>query len=655
MSLLFGRWNFDGTAVDSEYIQKVRTMLGTRAPDRITTCVKGPFVMLYAALDVTEESRREQQPAISPARAFLTWDGRLDNRTELIRRTGSLGSDCTDLQLVATCWDREGARCLDRLLGDWALSVLDYYERTLTLAKDFLGSRPLYYLRTDRYVAWSSLLDPLVLLSDERFTLCEEYLAGWLAGFPEPHLTPYMRILAVPPASFVRITRHAAITTGYFEFHPQAALRSKSDAEYEERFRGLFFQAVRRRLCCRSPVIAELSGGMDSSSIVCVADRLAATEGLRSVETVSFFDDTEPNWNEQPYFAAVEAQRNHTGFHVCVAANGRFVPERDGSFPMTPAHGARPSEAQAELSRFLAEGGFRVLLSGVGGDEFTGGVPTGMPELADLLSRGYFKEFLHRAFLWAIASHKPLIHVIGRTIRPFLPVLWVGPSAKPWPMPWLSLGFTMRNQRTFRTRTTRFRWFGPLPTFHENLRVLEAIRRQVASAERAPLSGCEKRYPFLDRDLLEFLFSVPREQLVRPGERRSLLRRALRGIVPDLVLNRSRKAFVVTGHLKALAADWDRVVALTEGMVLESRGVVDPAALRRTLKEARHGGDVPLLPAMRALRLEWWLRDSCVDRLFDIGPCGNREALLFESCVAAPSVNSRNRVSQLGNTKTERR
>lgn len=630
MSILFGRWNFDGAAVAPEYIQKARSMLETQAPASVTTCVEGPLVMLYAAQHVTAEPQREQQPAVSPAGTFLSWDGRLDNRAELIGRTGDLGSDCTDLRIVAAAWNRESVRCLKHLLGDWALSVFDYYGRTLTLAKDFLGSRPLYYFRTDRYVAWSSLLDPLVLLAGERFALCEEYVAGWIAGFPEPHLTPYSRILAVPPASFVTITSRSTSVTRYFEFQPQKVSHSKSDAEYEEHFRDLFFQAVRRCLRSPAPVIAELSGGMDSSSIVCVSDKLAATEGLRPVETVSFFDDTEPNWNERPYFAAVEAQRHHTGFHVSVATTGRFVPERDGDFPVTPARGARPSEAQAELSRFLAAGGFHVLLSGVGGDEFTGGVPTGIPELADLLSRGHPKEFLRRAFLWAMASRKPLIHVVRSTVRPFLPVFWARASANSWPMPWLRTSFAMRNQRTLRARRTRFRWLGPLPTFQENLRALDGLRRQIACAGLAPLPGCEKRYPFLDRDLLEFLFNVRREQLVRPNQRRSLLRRALRGIVPDVVLNRPRKAFVVTSYLKAIAADWDRVLELTERMVLESRGILDPAVLRRTLEEARHGGDVPLLPATRALRLEWWLRDPRIERLFDTGFRGNREALFFE-------------------------
>jgi asparagine synthase (glutamine-hydrolysing) len=651
VSVQFGLWNFDGRPVNPEYLDKVPAMFAAHSPDGVTTCVKEGFAILHGAFRVTPESRNERQPAISPAGSFLTWDGRLDNRIELLSRLDRCGPDPADLTIVATAWERAGARCLAGFVGDWSLSVLSPCERTLLLAKDFLGARPLFYLRTEQYVAWSTLLDPLVLVSGERLTLNEEYLAGWLAGFPAAHLTPYNEIRSVPPASLVRITTSTASVESYWHFESQPVSQLRSDAEYEERFRILFFDAVRRSLRSAGPVIAELSGGMDSSSVVCVADKLVASENQEPVQTVSFFDDTEPNWNERPYFAAVEALRGRAGFHLNVARDGRFVPERDGGFPVTPAHGARQSDSHAELAQLLAAGGFRVLLSGVGGDEFTGGVPTGIPELADLLRGGHLRRFLERALSWAMATRKPVLHMIGRTMQTFLSGLWVSASRKQWPMPWLTSPFVHRHRRILRARATRFRWFGPLPTFQENLLVLDGLRRQIACAGHSPTSACEKRYPFLDRDLLQFLFNVPREQLVRPSQRRSLLRRAFRGIVPDMVLDRPRKAFVVTSHLKAIAADWQNVSSLAERMVLESRQILDSAILHKTLEQARRGEDVPLLPAMRALRAEWWLRDPGIQRLFGIGTGDTFR-------VDARHQDARRRdseFSQLGNSNIERR
>jgi asparagine synthase (glutamine-hydrolysing) len=359
---------------------------------------------------------------------------------------------------------------------------------------------------------------------------------------------------------------------------------------------------------------------MDSSAIVCVADAIARNDGCPPIETVSYFDDGEPNWNERPYFTAVEAQRGRTGLHLNVAGSGRFFSERDGTFPVTPAHGSRPSEAHNRFAQYLSEGGFRVLLSGTGGDEFTGGVPTGTPELADLLSRAQLGRFLHRAFLWAMASRKPLLHEVGQVVRTFLPASWATNTVPRWPMPWLNRSFVRCNQETLTRNSTRFHWLGPLPTFQENLHALDRLRRQIACAEIPPTSFCQMRYPFLDRDLLEFLFNAPRDQLVRPNQRRSLLRRALRGIVPSVVLDRRRKAFVVTSQLKTIAAEWKSVSAVTERMVLESRDILDSAVLRQTLEKARHGDEVPLLPIMRALRLEQWLQDPEIQGLFSAPP-----------------------------------
>jgi asparagine synthase (glutamine-hydrolysing) len=618
VSLLFGMWNLDGRPVDPECVTRIMRTVEREAPDGFTIFVEGTVFMLHGASHTTEESRRERQPYSSLSGAFLMWDGRLDNGTGLRTDLDSCGPNDTALQIVSSLWERDGTHCLRNLIGDWAVAVFNRYERTLVLAKDFLGVRPLYYLRCDHYVAWSSLLTPLIALAG-KVTLCDEYVAGWLGGFPEAHLTPYREIHAVSPASFVRITRQSIHVERYWDFRPQP-VRLRSDVEYEEQFRTLFFNSVRRRLRSDTPVLAELSGGMDSSAIVCSADRLVATEGAAPVETVSLFDDNEPNWNERPFFTAVEAQRGRSGFHLDVASDGRLLPERDGGFPPTPAHGARPSAPQRHFSQFLAERGFRVLLSGIGGDEFTGGVPTAIPELADLIREGRFVALLQSSFQWSLASRKPLLQTLKRTVRSFLPTLRASRSRTQWPMPWVKPSFLKRNRRALAAPAARYHVFGPLPTFQENLHALAGLRQQIACAEMSPSPSCEKRYPFLDRDLLEFLFNVPREQLVRPNQRRSLLRRAMQGIVADVVLNRPRKAFVATSQLKAIAADWTRITRLIETMSLESRGLIDSKIIARTLDEARSGREIPLLSLTRVLRLEWWLQDPAIRRLFDRSP-----------------------------------
>jgi asparagine synthetase B (glutamine-hydrolysing) len=118
----------------------------------------------------------------------------------------------------------------------------------------------------------------------------------------------------------------------------------------------------------------------------------------------------------------------------------------------------------------------------------------------------------------------------------------------------------------------------------------------------------EKRYPYLDRDLLEFLFAIPRSQLVRPGERRSLMRRALKGIVPAEILHRRRKAYVAREPLAAIASNWTAVEQLGTSMRVAALGIVDERKFMKNLSRAREGKEVAVVAILRTLELERWLR-----------------------------------------------
>src|SRR5439155_15852820 len=135
----------------------------------------------------------------------------------------------------------------------------------------------------------------------------------------------------------------------------------------------------------------------------------------------------------------------------------------------------------------------------------------------------------------------------------------------------------------------RVKLLGPLPSFQENVGTLDGLRRQLACAALPFEPHYEKRYPYLDRSLLEFLFAIPREQLVRPAQRRSLMRRALVGIVPDEILNRKGKAFVARAPMVAISNDWAHLIEMTQNMLSSSLGIVDSERISEALQKARRG------------------------------------------------------------------
>lgn len=247
------------------------------------------------------------------------------------------------------------------------------------------------------------------------------------------------------------------------------------------------------------------------------------------------------------------------------------------------------------------------MLSGIGGDEVMGGVPTPVPELENLLAAAQFGSLAHRLKVWAIEKRKPWFYLLSEAARGFLPLVLAGVPKHIRPAPWLQADFVKRNWSSLTGYAYRTRLFGPLPSFQHNVGALDALRRQLACTALPFEHPYEKRYPYLDRHLLEFMFAIPREQLVRPTQRRSLMRRALVGIVPDEILNRKTKAFVARSPRLAISNDWARFAEIPQNMLSNLLGIVDTELISEALQNARQGSEVPIVTLMRTLSLEGWL------------------------------------------------
>ena len=454
MSVQFGTWNFDGQPSAADYIKKVSTTLAPYGPDRDGSYANGGVTMLYRAFHTTKESYDETQPEVTPFGAVITWDGRLDNRSELIAELrNGLTINSTDIAIVATAYQKSGENCFCKLIGDWALSIWNPLQRSLILAKDSIGTRHLYYYFDDKRITWCTILDPLVQFGGKKFEICEEYVARWLINrFPAADVTPYVGVQGVPPSCFVllRPGRHGTMRTitRYWDFNPNNSIRYRTDAEYQEHFRSVFGRAVQRCLRSDRPVLAELSGGMDSSSIVCTADLIMGVGAQRSgrrlpagispvecprLDTISWgtdsYEGVEPDTNDFLWISKVEQRRGRAGFHIDF---GNLEPLRtgmlerliasfdSGGFACTP-----PPKTLSRLYQLyaaqMASGGHRVTISGVGGDGATGKEPTPLPELQNLLVGARFIAFIRQLNAWAGRTAKSRRSLLWETIQEFPP------------------------------------------------------------------------------------------------------------------------------------------------------------------------------------------------------------------------------------------
>ena len=604
--------------------------LAPYGPDSIESYSEGSVKILYRAFYTTKESHFEKQPHICPSGAVITWDGRLDNRAELIgdlREFLEFGS--TDVAIVSAAYEKWGTGCLAKLIGDWAVSIWDPVYRWLVLAKDPIGTRHLYYSMDKNQVTWSTILDPLVLFADRTFAICEEYIAGWFYyQYPGASLTPYIGIHHVPPSSFVLIRAGKQSVTKYWDFDPGKTIRYRSNAEYEEHFRIVFAKAVQRRLRSDRPVLAELSGGMDSSSIVCMADTVIARGSAETprLDTVSLYDDNDPGWNDEPfYFTKVEEKRCCTGYHVDLSAQRHrqlnkvdseefFSYEAQSDrFAATPDANRGCAELFEDYIQYLRSQGYRVTLSGIAGEEATGGfVPTPRPELQNLLGRARFFTLARQLNAWAAKMRKSRFTLIWEAAQGFFTLSLAQLSQDIDPAPWFHSGFVDRNRAALFGYPCRVKLLGPLPSWQDHIHELSRVRRGMASyfgGHQLHLGLLRDiRYPYLDRDLLEFVYAIPQEQMVGVGQRRFLMKRALAGIVPADILNRKQRPAIADEPKKDISKEWPTFAQLGDQIVSSSVGIVDTDLLSEALQRARCNEKVDVDSLKRTLLLESWLR-----------------------------------------------
>jgi asparagine synthase (glutamine-hydrolysing) len=252
--------------------------------------------------------------------------------------------------------------------------------------------------------------------------------------------------------------------------------------------------------------------------------------------------------------------------------------------------------------------GYRVTLSGIGGDEPTGGgVPSSTPELQDLLATARLFTLCRQISAWAVRMRKSQISLLLKAAQGFLSVC-VDLKNEFRPASWHDVGFVRRNRTAFRGYPSRIKLFGPLPSFQDHIDKLESNRRFAAHCEFHRDLLRDIRYPYHDRDFLEFMYAIPREQIVRVGQRRSLMKRALIGIVPDEILKRKRKAFV-TPVREHSSAEWPRLkTEIGDHMASSLLGIIDSDRFAEALQNVARNEAYVIQDLKRTLTLEGWLR-----------------------------------------------
>ena len=608
MSIIFGVCKSAGDRVAEDELRSLAQSTARYALDGLFLETRDEIGMGYQHYRTHGRSNLESQPAQDAQGNLLVFDGRLDNHREISDSLMMSGEGHPDSQIVLAAFRLWRERCFARFVGDWAMALWVPAERALYLARDHAGVRTLYFKHTNNDLLWATHLETLIA-GNSSFSLEEKYVAAYLVCQSVGDLTPYQGILSVPPAHYL-VFRAGGLTR---EIHWRPVIKEKlsfsADVEYERGFLTLFRQAVERRTGREEQVLAQLSGGMDSSAIVCISDLLRREAGVASnglIDTVSYYDDSDPNWDEAPYYSCVEKRREKPGIHISLPLLGEELLPSPVPYAL-PGADMTTHKNELKFEDSVGRNGYRAILSGIGGDELTGGVPTPFPELADYLATGELSSFVKRTLAWCLIGRTPFLHMSVGTIRflaeQYLPRRGSRSTLPPWCTKKLrklicGMSGTLIAERSNHHGPPSEIWMG---------QIWQATLDSLSSAIPGYIARREYRYPYLDRDLVEFLLQVPRHRLLQPGRRRSMMRSALRDIVPPEVLNRRRKASRRRAVLIPLQNSSLRLRDLVHQSHAAAIGLIDPSAFDKTAADALRGGDQQWLHAITRLVLfELW-------------------------------------------------
>lgn len=582
-------------------------------------CVRGLEVTWHDAGSAAAMLARDEIGLEGFGPAVVLWDTylgagavRLDNRAEVAQWAVGRGPTgvLSDLALVVRAIALRGEGVIPDLLGDFAFVIWDTAMRSLVAARDAFGVKRLCYRDGPHLLAFSSRaellaegdaydIQPLV----EMIALCD----------PSPDRTVYAGVRAVPPASVVRGRAGGAGRLAVHEywsperFEPAPILAGKEEECYGT-FRALFAESVRQRLTGAPNVWSQLSGGLDSSSVVSMAQWLAqrgeVPYGVSG--TISWVYRWSTDGDEREYSDAVA---KHWGVRNEVMLNDWFWQDDGEPPPLTDEPDVEyvTWARERRTIRIIRAAGGRVLLTGLGSDQYLLG---NMLFFADWVAAGRIRdavtEMLRRAALgrvsfWELAYRNAVLPLLpGRLRHHLLPG-----STTP---PWIPSALTRQFGITHTQEAESYDGENGRKYAHLVARDVRSLHRNLRRNLFAD-DYIETRHPFLYRPLVEFALRLPAELCVQPHARKWVLRCAMQGILPEKVRERVGKGANLGGVHQSLRYERQHLEGLLADPLLAQLGCVDTRRLRHAYESACQSGELFALGAVAySLSIEEWLQ-----------------------------------------------
>jgi len=604
--------------------------LAHRGPDQAGTWHAGAVGLANCLLWTTPESRLEHLPLASgDGRRVLTADARIDNRHALLDALdiATTAEVVTDGALILAAYERWGDGCVHHLLGDFAFAIWDADRESLFCARDHIGIKPFYYYHSKRLFAFASEIKALFCVPEVPREINEPEIAYYVeSAYGDPTVTAYRNIHCLPAARTMTIDARGVNIRRYWALDPTRTIHYETDEEYEQAFRELFTEAVRCRLRSAFPIGVELSGGLDSSSVVCVARDLLRRHAMQgSLHTFS------ATYMDVP-------QCDETAYRIPILSGGELIPHdvhpdrlstltdvdemlqcQEGPLPIPNMFMSRALYGAAR------ETGVRVLLDGENGDDV---VSHGAGCLTELLCGFKWRTFLEELNRFAKRVNVPRRQILWHTeILPALDEITPEPIRVAWRRLWRrppspdNNGFLrpeFSEQIDWKTihpdeaQLPRYRPSRCARNWHY-FGISHALTQVILEAADKAAAGfsIELRHPFYDVRLIEFCLALPPEQKIKGAWPRSIARRALAALLPPDVCWRMSKSNLGPNFRHCLLTlDRERLERVLTASSLRSDRYLDRRRLRQAYDSCVAGKQGDEFMLWKMMILERWLSDE---------------------------------------------
>jgi asparagine synthase (glutamine-hydrolysing) len=599
MGKIAGIYWFDQRPISDFETGNIRTALAEPNAGAVS-CLSGPG-LLTGSTPSCHALPQDGGLSHDPGGSVCAWDGRLDDSSGVPRDIPVSGHVPSGAALHA--YRNKGIDGLHELVGDWSIAIWDASLRRIVLASDYVGVRPLYYAARGDCLVWSSSLSDLV-----RWTgvtqLDDTYVAEFLTTGAGSHRTPYGGVYSVPPGCAVSIGADGLSVQRFWKLPIDRETRFVDDRVYEEQLENLFREAVSVRLKSGGPVCLELSGGLDSSSVVAMADllrRQTHSTGLPELMTVSYLREGS---TDERYIKVMERACGFEAVHLPVEDLPFVTPDQAGK--AAPAWWEPRFREVGNLMRSL---GSAVLLTGQFGDFIMANSVDDCEQVADHLQQHRYAQAIREALAWSDSMRVPIYTVLWRALR-------TGKSRRTPPA--ASGGGRYANVDSlvpaFRKRALRDDdgadpgWRNASPSRRQHFQILtrylSARRLQIPEM----LSHAAWTHPFTHRPLVEFLLTIPPFMICRPEEPRRLMRRAFAGFLPEAILKRASKDTFARPYRRALAPLAADLLRQPEQIRVVACGYVDNRSFLERLTRFTQGLDCNESQLRQLILFEFWLR-----------------------------------------------